>query len=104
MSILFDKNADGTLEYFSHDDATDSSTITTVQDVSGLLDALKQKRNLQGDKIGCEFWHYATIPTVVEIALRNKGIDINNPTHTKAIIKEINQNYPYLKATNLKHA
>jgi len=104
MTILFDKNADGTTEYFRHDESSNSTTITTVQDVSGLLESLKQRRNLTGDEIKGEFWHYATIPTVVEIALYKKGINIYDPTHTKAMLKEINTNYPWLKATNKKHA
>lgn len=101
--ILFDQNiSKGTKEFFSYDEGTDTTRITTVQDVSGLLDKLKHKRNTTGDDslLGHEFMHFATIPEVVEIALRNKGIDIYNKDHTKRMIAEINSNYPYLKATN----
>jgi hypothetical protein len=31
--------------------------------------------------------------------LKQKGIDMYNPDHTKALVKEINENYPYLKLT-----
>lgn len=104
--ILFDKNSDGTTEYFNYDELTDITTITTVQDVSGTLDRLKSIRNETGDKslIKEEFWHYATIPAVVEIELRNKGINLYDKNDTKRILQEINQNYPYLKSTNKKHA
>ena len=104
--ILFDKNADGTTEYFHHDELTDTTTITTVQDVSGFLDRMKAVRNNTGDKslMKEEFWFYASIPAIVEIDLRNKGISIYNKDHTKRILREINENYPYLKATNKKHA
>ena len=104
--ILFDKNANGTKEYFNYDELTDTTTITTVQDVSSILDRMKNVRNEIGDKslIKEEFWHYATIPEVVEIELRNKGINIYDKNDTKRILREINENYPYLKATNKKHA
>jgi hypothetical protein len=103
--ILLDTNLDGSKEYFHHDENTDVTTITTVQDVSGFLDRLKAKRNDIGDSslMKEEFWHYASIPTIVEIELRNKGINIYNKDHTKALLKEINSNYPYLKCTNKKH-
>jgi hypothetical protein len=103
--ILFDQNiSKGTKEFFSYDEGTDTTRITTVQDVSGLLDRLKDKRNVMGrDALKGEFWHYATIPEVVEIELRNKGIDIYNKDHTKALLKEINSNYAWLKATDKKH-
>ena len=103
--ILLDQSANGAKEYFHHDEATDTTTITTVQDVSGFLDKLANKRNIVGsDAITEEFWHYASIPAVVEIELRNKGINIYNPEHRKAMFKEINSNYPYLKTTNKRHA
>ena len=104
--ILLDANANGAKEYFHHDEATDTTTITTVQDVSGFLDKMKAKRNDIGDAslMNEEFWHYASIPAVVEIELRNKGINIYNPEHRKAMFQEINSNYPYLKTTNKKHA
>ncbi len=31
--------------------------------------------------------------------VKQKGIDIYNPNQTKELIKEINENYPYLKLT-----
>jgi hypothetical protein len=39
----------------------------------------------------------------VEMELKKKGIDIYNPNQTKELLKEINTNYPYLKATIAKH-
>jgi hypothetical protein len=104
--ILFDKNLDGTTEYFNYDELTDTTTITTVQNVSSTLDRLKSIRNETGDKslIKEEFWFYATIPQIVEIELRNKGINLYDKNDTKRILQEINQNYPYLKSTNKKHA
>jgi hypothetical protein len=105
MAILFDKNADGSIEYFAHDEQTGMSSITTVQDVSGFLDRLAAKRNFDGKSPNKEeFIHYASIPTVVELQLRKKGINIYDKTQTKAVLREINTNYPLLKATYKKHA
>lgn len=102
--IIFDQDASKT-EYYSYDADKDEHKITTVQDVSALLDAIKQKREStqQFGKVE-EFAHYATIPTTVIIDLKNKGIDIFNKDHTKAMLKEINTTYPYLKTTTKYHA
>ncbi len=105
MAILFDKNLDGSVEYFSHDEQTGVSAITTVQDVTSFLDRLQAKRNYDGKSPNKEeFIHYASIPTVVELELRKKGINIYDKSQTKAVLKEINTNYPLLKATYKKHA
>lgn len=78
-------------------------TIHSSQDVEPLLDALNEKRG-QGDQgIKKNFWHYCSIPTHVEIELRNKGINIYNKHQTKEVLREINTNYPKLKATRLNH-
>ena len=51
-----------------------------------------------------ESWvHYASIPPVVEMELKKKGIDIYNKHQTKELLKEINTNYPWLKTTTKKH-
>ena len=49
------------------------------------------------------FEHYAVIPAHVELAMRQKGINIYNPAQTKEVLKEINTNYPHLKTTNRTH-
>jgi hypothetical protein len=36
--------------------------------------------------------------------LRKKGIDLYDKGQTKAIVREIEQNYPYLKATTARIA
>lgn len=104
MPVLFDQDPlTGVSQFFSYDEANDRVTIETRQDVSGMLDQLARKRNdpdnwRKGVK---ESWaHFCTIPAVVEMELKAKGIDIFDPTATKKIMAEINQNYPYLKATD----
>ena len=107
MAILFDKDPlTGVIQYFDYDPTEDEVQITTVQDTTALIEELKQKRNnpeawSKGVK---ENWvHYASIPPVVEMAMKNKGIDIYNKHQTKEVLKEINEFYPWLKTTNKRH-
>lgn len=108
MPILFDYDpVTGLRETFDYDPINDQVLIRTEEDVSPLLDRLKALRNedeytRQGIK--GDWWHYCTIPATVEMELRKKGIDIYDKNATKAILKEINQNYPWLKATTKRHA
>jgi hypothetical protein len=105
---LFDHDPlTGVTEYFDHDESSGKSTIRTVQDCSGFLDEMRRRRNdadltRKGIKNG--WWHYASIPPVVILQLRAKGIDVYNKDHAKAVFREINENYPYLKTTDKKHA
>ena len=88
----------------TYDNTTDSIIVHTMQDVEPVLEWTKAQRDSgRHDKAG-EFSLYAKIPATVEIQLKQKGIDINNKNHTKRIIQEIEQNYPHLKCTKLKHA
>lgn len=102
--ILFDQN-ESSKTFYSYDPDKDQHQLTTVEDVSGLLDHLKRKREQSQMKGKVEeFAHYATIPNTVIIDLKNKGIDIFDKSCTKRLIREINENYPWLKATNKSHA
>ena len=107
MSILFDYDAEtGVSQHFDYDPVKDQIHLTSSQDLTFLMEQLKQKRNnpeawTKGVK---QSWaHYATIPPVVELELKKKGIDINNPHQTKELLKEINTNYPFLKTTTAYH-
>ena len=67
-----------------------------------MLDTIKQSRDnpeIWNKGVKEEWAHFASIPPVVEMQLKQKGIDMYNPDHTKALVKEINENYPYLKLT-----
>jgi hypothetical protein len=105
MPRFFDYNPDNGTWIEDETDADGNLTFKTWQDVQPILDRTKEKRNSgQVDKgIKRGFWHYATIPPVVEMELRQKGIKIGNPNQTKELLKEINTNYPYLKNTDLTH-
>ena len=77
-------------------------SLTSHQNLDAFFEEVKRKRDdpdawKKGVK---EEWaHYASIPPVIEMQLRKKGIDINNPLQTKELLKEINTNYPFLKVT-----
>ena len=95
----------GVVQYYDYDAMKDEHRITTVQDISGFLDEMKRRRDdpdywKKGVKE--EFAHYATIPAVVEIELRKKGLDIYNQSQTKEIIKEIETNFPFCKSTTAR--
>jgi len=103
MSKFFDWNRDRGTWYEYQDNPDGSFSITTKQDMSGVLDWIKKKRNSGvGDKVQ-EMNHYATIPAHVELELRQKGINIYDKNNTKRLLDEINRNYPHLKTTNLHH-
>lgn len=108
MPIKFDFNPDtGVTQYFDYDPIKDEIHIISSQDCSALIDQMARLRNDEEySKKGIkeEWWHYATIPAIVEIELRKKGLNIYDKNATKAILKEINQNYPALKATTKTHA
>lgn len=91
----------GITHYFDHDEMTNESRITYVQDVESLLDYNKSLANASATDGGIKkgWWLYAKIPPIVQIKLRSKGIDINDPNATKRIIQEINEHYPALKVT-----
>ena len=54
---------------------------------------------------GKEFHWYCSIPPVVQIELRNKGIDIysKDPAMIRRMFDEINVNYPQCKMTDKNH-
>lgn len=107
MSILFDYDPlTGVSQHFDFDPVTEQIRLTSSQDLSFLMEQLKQKRNNpEAWKKGVKesFAHYATIPPIIELELKKKGIDIYNPNQTKEILREINTNYPFLKATTVRH-
>jgi hypothetical protein len=107
MPVLFDYDPlTGVSQHFDYDPVSEQIHLTSSQDLTFFLEQLKQKRNdpSKWKKGVKENWaHYASIPPVVEMALRKKGIDINNPLQTKEILKEINTNYPFLKVTTAHH-
>ncbi len=101
MSEFFDYSPHNGMRYDTEEDH-ETITIHATQDIAPILDYLKDKRSRPERKTN--FRHYCSIPTFVEIELRNKGINIYDKNHTGRVLREINQNYPKLKATRLHHA
>jgi hypothetical protein len=107
MPILFDYDAEtGMKTMFDYDPVKDQVFLTYEQDVTVFLDRMKQFRdNPDYWKNGVkEDWaYYASIPPVIEMELMKKGLHLHNSAQTKEILKEINTNYPYLRATEKWH-
>lgn len=104
MPVFFDHDPlTGVTQTYDYDPLTDTHAITSHQDLSGFLELMKAKRNnpdawKKGVK---ESWaHYASIPPVIQLEMRKKGIDLHNPSHFKAALREVNENYQFLKATD----
>ena len=107
MPILFDINPDtGSREYFDYDPVMDRVSITMEQDVSVFLDRMNELRkdpSISANGIKEDWWHYCSIPEVVEVELANRGLYLHNKNHIKDILKIINSEFPYLKATEKTH-
>ena len=105
MPIFFDYDPiTGITQEFDYDPITDQIHLHHRQDVSKILDDIKEKR-LQAKGLGHveTFAHYATIPAIVELQLKKKGISLTDKNATKALMREIESNYPYCKTTEKKH-
>ena len=89
-----------------YDDGADKMTVHSSQDVEPVLDHMNAKRNKDDHDKGIKrgLWHYCSIPAHVELELRKKGLNIYDKNCTKDLLKEINTNYKYLKATRLNHS
>lgn len=106
MAEFFDYDPDYGLTRYTEMADEDRIRLITVADVEPVLDHAKALRNApeiseRGIKKG--FWHYATIPPIVQLLLRKKGIDVFNPEHGKRVRQEIDRNYPYCKTTDKRH-
>ena len=87
---------------FKWNETSQEYTIERSADVEAAVDRAKAMANeggMNSADIKKGWWHYATIPPIVQLQLRAKGINISDPDHQKRMIQEINTNYPYLKCT-----
>lgn len=107
MPILFDYDAEtGVKTYFDYDPIKDQVNLTYEQDVSHFLDRMNELRKnpeISAKGIKEDWWHYCSIPPVVELELKRRGLDLHNRDHMKDILKAINTEFPYLKATDKWH-
>lgn len=102
-------------EFFDYDPLTgvthytetidDDTYVYTEQDLTPLIERNKKIANEglvdKGIKEG--WWPYCSIPPVIELALRKKGVNIHDPSHGKRMFQIINRDYPYLKKTHKIH-
>lgn len=91
----------GVAHYFDHDEVTNETRITTVQDIEPVMEynARLRNDNLTDGGIKKGWWLYAKIPAAVELKMRAKGIRLRDPDATARIVQEINEHYPALKCT-----
>lgn len=103
---LLDKQG-GVATYTDVDELTGEIKIITEQDVSGFLDRMKRLRETSSERwqkgVKEEWMHYASIPTIVIMQLKEKGIDVFCKDDEKRMLSEINRNYPYLKTVDHKN-
>jgi len=95
----------GVTEYY--EEADGKISIHTEQDVQPMLDYAKALAN---EGIPDAGWKkngvsvYAILPVTVLGQMAKKGIRFLDQNHVKAVVDEINQNYPHLKTTYKHHA
>lgn len=108
MAEFFDYDPyTGLTRYFDYNEMTGEATIHTREDVSSLLKLCAEERNtgitdkeLKKDDYLCK---YARLPMTVVMSLRSKGIDVFNPDHGKAMMRELDANYSHFKTTYKHH-
>jgi hypothetical protein len=88
------------------DESNGNIHITTEQDLTAFFERMKQMRRDSSERwskgVREDWLHYASIPAVVIMELKNKGIDVFNPEDEKKVLREINVHYPYLKTVDHK--
>jgi hypothetical protein len=107
VPLLFDADPEtGVTTYFDYDPIKDQVLLTSHQDVTGFLDRMKAIRDDEDYSrkgIKEDWWHYASIPTIVEMELMKRGLYLHKKDDMPAILKIINSEYPYLKLTTKRH-
>ena len=92
---LLDQVGD-TKTYFDMDESNGNIHITTEQDLTGFLERMKQMRRDSSERwskgVREEWLHYASIPSVVIMELKHKGIDVFNPEDEKKVWREMDSN------------
>jgi hypothetical protein len=90
-----------------YDEETGTATLNHTQDLSAFVDKQATLRNTGATDSGIKkgMWHYASIPAFVQIEMRKKGLDIysKDKTMLNRVLREIDENYSYLKTTNKTH-
>jgi hypothetical protein len=97
----------GITEYFDYDEEKGLAIIHSTQDVQPYIEKARAMRlsGIWKEKLKDDDYllHHAELPNIVIMQLRNKGINIDDPNCTNDLLREIDQNYPYLKCTDMVH-
>jgi len=102
MSDFLEISPDGIRSDFKWSEMAQEYQITRTQDVEPVLEAAKIARNeggLNREDIKRSWWHYASIPPIVILQLKAKGIDVYDKNDHQRMLAELNTNYPHLKMT-----
>jgi hypothetical protein len=86
----------------SWDENTQQMTLIRTADVEPVLNWTKAVSNEVGmnrQDIREGWWLYAKLPPIVILQMRAKGIDVFDQNDQKRMFQEINEHYPWLKAT-----
>jgi hypothetical protein len=90
-----------------YDESTGIATLVHTQDLSSFADKQKALQNSGATDSGIKegMWHYASIPPIVQLELRKKGLDIysRDKTMLNRILREIDENYAFCKTTTKTH-
>jgi hypothetical protein len=93
--------------WFEHDELTDVTTISQVQDVEPFLEVAKILRNDDGytrEGMKKSFVHFAILPIMIQQKMMTEdGIDPLKTEHQQAAFKLIQEKYPAFKVTNIRH-
>lgn len=108
MATFFDYDPlTGIRTDMEYDEDTGVATLIHTQDTSAFVDKQKalQATGVKDKGIKEGFWHYASIPPIVQIELRNKGLDIysRDKDMLNKVLREIDEHYPWCKTTTKTH-
>ena len=84
----------------SWDEATQQMSLIRTADVEPVLDEAKRQANENGkDLAGIKngWMRYATLPPIVILQMRAKGINVFDQNDQPRMFAEINEHYPHLK-------
>lgn len=98
----------GITTYFDYDHGSDTTIVSTEQDVSLLLDQNKRLQNNDDytkSGIKKEWWHYASYPAVIiQKWINEYGVNVFDENHSKKVFELTNRpEYRYLKTTTKMH-
>lgn len=87
----------GLQTWHDFDESTETTIITSTQDVEPLLDACKHDNNHADRRMGDNV-HVASIPASIHLKwLVELGVDAFNPDHSKAVARLLDGDYKHLK-------